>query len=115
MSVILVLTCVPLMLLVPTLKEGTTAHVTLDTMEMDSSATVIKLFLSFTGSISFNFLQILMSVVMKNRTNVMTMPLAMTTMEVMNVLVIKVSVAMDSNALVWTVVHRFWTPRFHDY
>ena len=36
MSVLLVLTCVPPMLLVPTLREGTTAHVTLDTMEMDS-------------------------------------------------------------------------------
>ena len=34
------LTCVPLMLLVPTLREGTTAHVTLDTMEMDFLAIV---------------------------------------------------------------------------
>ena len=30
----------PLMPLVPTLRETTTAHVTLDTMEMDSHATV---------------------------------------------------------------------------
>ena len=37
---------------------------------------------------------------MENLTNVMTMPLAMTVMEVMNVSVIKVSLAMDSTALV---------------
>ena len=41
MSVLLALTCVPPMLLVLTLKEDITAHVTLDTMEMDSPATVI--------------------------------------------------------------------------
>ena len=35
MSVLLVLTCVPPMLLVQTLREGTTAHVILGTMEMD--------------------------------------------------------------------------------
>ena len=40
MSVLMVLTCVPPMLLVLTLREGTTAHVTLDTMEMDSHAIV---------------------------------------------------------------------------
>ena len=40
MSVLMVLTCVPPMLLVLTLMEGTTAHVTLDTMVMDSHAIV---------------------------------------------------------------------------
>ena len=45
MSALLVPTSVPPMLLVPTLKEGTTAHVTLDTMEMDSPATVHNIML----------------------------------------------------------------------
>ena len=35
MSVLKLLTCVPSMLLVPTLREGTTAHVIKDTVEMD--------------------------------------------------------------------------------
>ena len=43
MSVLLVLTCVPPMLPVPTLREDTTAHVTMDTTEMDSPATVCHL------------------------------------------------------------------------
>ena len=38
---------------------------------------------------------------MENLTNVMTMQLAMTMMEVINVSVIKVLEAMDSTALVW--------------
>ena len=46
MSVFPVLTCVPPMLLVLTLREGTTAHVTLDTMEMDSVAIVLIIFIS---------------------------------------------------------------------
>ena len=37
----------PPMLLVPTPREGTTAHVTLDTMEMDSPATVTMFNQSF--------------------------------------------------------------------
>ena len=64
MNVLLVLTCVPLMLFVPTLREILTAHVTLDTMEMDLPATVcILLTLHFELYI---LLQILMSVVMEN-------------------------------------------------
>ena len=40
MSVLLVLTCVPPILLVPILKEGITVHVILDIMEMDTFVTV---------------------------------------------------------------------------
>ena len=74
MNALLVLTGVPSMLLVSTLREGTTAHVTLDSMEMDFPAIVFFLFsffppLFFISSSPLNYtsiilLQILMSVVM---------------------------------------------------
>ena len=57
MNVLLTLTSVPPMLLVPILREGTTAHVTLDTMEMDSPAAVLILsnyFFSLTESCFYN-------------------------------------------------------------
>ena len=40
MTVLLVLTCVAIMLLVPTPWEDTSVHVMMDTMEMDLSAIV---------------------------------------------------------------------------
>ena len=66
-------TCVPLMPLVPTLRETTTAHVTLDTKEMDSHATVSNVYNSITVP-TCNLFQILMSVSL-GPTLAMQMPL----------------------------------------
>ena len=89
----------PLMPLVPTLRETTTAHVTLDTMEMDSHATVRDVTTTGCMCDCTQCLQILMSV-LKGLTPVMIMPYALTVLEASVVNVTVVTLAMDMSAVV---------------
>ena len=98
-SVLRAWTCVPLMPLAPTLRETTTAHVTLDTREMGSHATVRDVTTTGYMCDCTQCLQILTSV-LKGLTPVMLMPHALTVLAASVVNVTVVTLAMDITVVV---------------